>query len=491
MVDFDRSDMSRQIMLPIKQKSFYGNIETIERKYEIDFTDLLIGNGQNYLRYAYYYYFLEEYNKLYNTTTVTEDSYNNAGRLTGSVTRTHHGLNPNQNNWMHSETNTYNYQTVTLNGYQKKTVPTKILTKQQYGTNGNVITDTLSFGYYPASGKGRLAWMRKGNIHGVITLKYENYTSAGLYEKKTVVSGNDSRAEIYNYDATQRFITKITNPLNHSATFSYNARTGNKTSETDPNGQITTYLYDTFGNLTQINYPDNTKTDISINWHSGSTPPNAKYYTSTTSSGKPVVEIYYDILGREVCRKDDGYYYQTIYNNKGQVDKTSGPFANFDETGIIWHSYTYDGYGRKQTEKAPYIDLVYSCPFGSRKVTITDKLRNNTQSWKVYDALGRITEAKDESGTITYNYSVTNLNQHMYIISAVGATTTILFDLWGNRLSIDDPDAGLITSYYNKFNELEKQIDARGNITTYQYDVLGRIEASPATSTTRSSRLST
>jgi RHS repeat-associated protein len=47
--------------------------------------------------------------------------------------------------------------------------------------------------------------------------------------------------------------------------------------------------------------------------------------------------------------------------------------------------------------------------------------------------------------------------------------------LWGNRLTIDEPNAGLITSEYNKFNELVKQTDAKGNIITYQYDLLGRV----------------
>ena len=55
------------------------------------------------------------------------------------------------------------------------------------------------------------------------------------------------------------------------------------------------------------------------------------------------------------------------------------------------------------------------------------------------------------------------------------AQTTLQSDFWGNRLSIEEPNAGLITSEYNKFNELVTQTDARGNITNYQYDKLGRV----------------
>jgi YD repeat-containing protein len=55
------------------------------------------------------------------------------------------------------------------------------------------------------------------------------------------------------------------------------------------------------------------------------------------------------------------------------------------------------------------------------------------------------------------------------------ATTTILSDFWGNRLSMEEPNAQKIESQYNKFNELVWQKDANNNITTYQYDNLGRV----------------
>jgi len=47
--------------------------------------------------------------------------------------------------------------------------------------------------------------------------------------------------------------------------------------------------------------------------------------------------------------------------------------------------------------------------------------------------------------------------------------------LWGNRRIIQEANAGLITSSYNGFNELEKQTDARGYTTKYEYDNLGRV----------------
>ena len=64
---------------------------------------------------------------------------------------------------------------------------------------------------------------------------------------------------------------------------------------------------------------------------------------------------------------------------------------------------------------------------------------------------------------------------YKYAIPAELDCKAILSDLWGNRLSIDEPNAGIITCTYNKFNELITQTDANGNTTNYQYDLLGRV----------------
>ena len=460
-------DATKQMMKLSKQMSFYGNKKTSEKVFTIVFWRL------NDNRFAFNYNNIEENGFLSDTKITTSNNLDTEGRVATSNTKTYNSCNTTS--WLHSEAKTYKYQTITLNGNQKKTVLTQILTTQQFGINGVIIADTITYGYYPASDKGRLEWMRKGNIHGVMKTSYGNYSSTGVYKEKTVIAGSESRKEKYEYDDTRRFVTKITNPLNHFATFTYAPGTGNKTSETDINGLTTTYKYDTFGNLYEINYPDGTITTISVKWNTATIPPNTKYYTTTTSSGKEDVVVYYDILGREVCRKEDGSYFKTIYNSKGQVEKTIGflPSPASPESDGIIHTYTYDEYGRKKIEHSLYTYLYYS--YNKRKVVVTDFLRNSIQSWKDYDALGRITTADDAGGNIAYAYEVTPSKHHKTTITTNAAITTIFSDLWGNRLSITDPDAGTITSTYNGFSELEAEIDARGDTTSYQYDKLGRI----------------
>ena len=376
-----------------------------------------------------------------------------------------------------TETTDYTYKTMTISTNQTKTVLEKKLTSKNYIGSPVLVMDTLTYKYTDSgTDKGRLAWERKGNYHGTITTSYGDYKPAGVYGSKTLsAAGCDSRTETYEYDATRRFVTKITNPLGHISEFIYDVKTGNKLLETDPGNLTTTYKYDSFGNLIQINYPDGTYTNISVKWNTLSYPANALYYTSTTSTGKPELRVYYDLLGREVCRLEDGSYFDTRYNEKGQVVKKSEPYENpfLPDAKKSWHEFSYDSFGRQDAVKAPYTFLSYQ--YDESKVTVTDYLRKEV-SYKDYDGLGRIKEAEDYGGKITYSNSVTRDKLYQTTIQYAGGTTTILSDQWGNRLSIEDPDAGKITSEYNGFNELIKQTDARGNITTYKYDKLGRIK---------------
>ncbi|MCL2291138.1 MAG: hypothetical protein FWC34_10655 [Bacteroidetes bacterium] len=469
------ADNTKQIMKPVSQKTLYNTASY----YEIDYSIVNLNLPKN--RFIPYCNETQVINKLNNTKTISTTTLFNSGAHIGRVnttnTKNYNSYNAPSASWMHSETSTYTYGTIILNGYQRKTVPTNILTTRQYGSSGIVIADTLTYNY---SGTGRLNWQRQGNLDGSIKTDYGNYTITGLYREKTVLAaGVTPRKEYYEYDKnTNRFVTKIRNHLLHENTMTYDAKTGSKLTETSANGLTPIYIYDNFGRLEQINNPTGTVTTNTIYRHTTPNLPDARYCSKTTSTGKPESIVYYDILGREVCRFEDGCYYDTRYNAKGQVVKTSYPYQdqNTPDASKIWNEYTYDDYGRKATVTAPYINLTYK--YNDRKVTVTDHLRNRVTSHKDYDALGRIIEAKDEGGTITYNYTVisdNNKRRHQTTITTNGATTQIISDLWGNRLSISEPNAGTITSKYNGFNELIEQKDANNNTTKYQYDELGRV----------------
>ena len=462
------------IIVPETQTTSYNNLISSEIAHNVSF----IGFDKRYIPYPNGSVVLDH---LLNTKTLITNSLNGStGRLTESNIKKYGKVNESPSNWAHSETKTYTYETFTFSGNHKRTVPKRILTTQQFGSSGIMIADTLTYNYYDAgSNKARLQWERKGNTDRTITTTYNTYSTAGVCLSKTVsAQGCTPRTETYLLDATQRFITQITNPLNHVTKFTYDPKTGNILSETDANDLKTTYTYDSFGNLTLIEYPTGAQTQYQIQWWFSNHNPNIKYCIMDYTTGKPRLSVFYDILGREVRRRSGNSYSDTRYNAIGQIEKTSYPYENENtsDNAKIWQIYTYDVFGRKNTEKKPYTDLSFS--YDNRKVTVTDHKRGGIQSHKDYDALGRITKAQDAGGEITYGYAIDMYNQRLSYrthITAQGANTVVYTDLWGNRVSITEPNAGTIKSTYNNFNELIYQVDANDNWISYKYDKLGRI----------------
>ncbi|MDR0205875.1 MAG: FG-GAP-like repeat-containing protein, partial [Bacteroidales bacterium] len=295
-------DISKQIMKLTIQNSYCSGTKTNE----ITSTCTIKTLPNN--RFITYNSKIIAKDLLSDSKTETTKTLYSEGRLQANDTKTIIGCN--STTWQHSEIQTYTYQPITLSGNQKKTVPIQVLITQQYGTNGVVIADTVTYGYYSASEKGRLKWQRKGNIDGCITTNYEYLNSTGVCTLKTVsAAGCTPRTEKYSYDATGRFVTTITNALNHSTYLEYGAKTGNKLWEIDANMLGTYYIYDKYNRLTKIIHPDGTITKDTIYWFSAPLPSNAKYCTKTTTTGQPELIVYYDMLGREVCRFIDENYY--------------------------------------------------------------------------------------------------------------------------------------------------------------------------------------
>jgi len=324
---------------------------------------------------------------------------------------------------------------------------------------------------------GRLA-SKSVSVDGVTTTESINtYDSFGNATSVTTSgTGCTNRTSSFLYDNTGRFAIRHTNPKGHIFQKAHDPRTGLVLSETDENNLTTTCTYDVFGAPDSIHYPGGTSTKFFRHWYTGTTIPNARWYTVTRTTGKANVEEYYDLLHRTVCLRRDGCFSDTRYNNKGLIAKTSAPYTNgTSEAGKVWHSYQYDMYGRVTHETAPYTDLNYS--YGARTRTVTDNLRG-TSSSKTTDAADRIVQASDPGGNIQYTYNFDTYNGKTVYktnVTTSGNTTSILADQRGNRVKISDPDAGIVTCTYNAFGELTSQTDARGITTAMTYDELGRV----------------
>lgn len=290
----------------------------------------------------------------------------------------------------------------------------------------------------------------------------------------------------YFYDEKGRFLVEKSDALGHICSATFDGMTGWITSQTDVNGLTTSYQYDPFGRLVLITRPDLIDHYFMYNWNESSVFPNVVYYVKESETGCPNKTTYYDVLGRVVHTYEAGRGYNDIvYDDLGLVSKTTyTPYSapNVVAGNKIWHTYTYDNYNRVASETAPYTNLSYSYYDYNNPtmhdffVCVDDSIRD-VKYTKKYDALGRITQSIDPVSSVNYSYAyetVSGAIRDKMTVSIGGSTTTVVSDIRGNRLRIQDPDAGTVTSTYNVLNQLVNRVDANGNQSAYSYDLIGR-----------------
>ena len=159
------------------------------------------------------------------------------------------------------------------------------------------------------------------------------------------VSGVDiaTRGSSSSFDAKGQFTNSNTNALGQSENLQYDARFGQPTSQTGPNGLTTTWAYDSLGRKIQEILPDGTQTRWTYQFCSGvnggtaTCPAGASYLIQaipyaadgTTING-PTTLVYFDLLDREIANETQSFDGRTIrstttYDALGRVSQTSRP----------------------------------------------------------------------------------------------------------------------------------------------------------------------
>ena len=384
--------------------------------------------------------------------------------------------------WISEDSTCYAYTTVSLSNGNAVVKPESVeiwnirngfsqrpfrYTGFAYDTKGRVIMDSV------CDSKGQVG--KTAYVYNNLGLPVtETYTPYGMAPV----------TKTFTYDTKGRFITQETDALNHTRFATYDKYTGWMTSETDVNNLTTSYQYDALGRPTRITRPDQTVSNMGYYWENSSVFPDAVYYTRETEAGTPETRTYYDILGRPIHTYCAGQgYHDAVYDHKGRmVQKTYIPYddPHTATSSKTWHTFGYDSYDRVVQETNPYTDLSYTYYEATVPsdyfVTVIDNIRNTRQT-KTYDAIGRLISAQDGGGSISYGYAYETVSGQIrdkMTITVGNAVTTVVSDIRGNRLSIQDPDAGTVTSTYNVLNQLTSRTDANGNQTYYSYDLIGR-----------------
>jgi YD repeat-containing protein len=312
----------------------------------------------------------------------------------------------------------------------------------------------------------------------------------------------------YEYDSLGRLIQTGYTPVNGVATTSSETydSAGNKASETDQLGRVTSYKYDDAGDLVEVDQPavpnpsntaqmvtpvtkytfDNfgdelTQTDANSNVTKYTYDENGNMLTETLPNGESESWTY-DQFGRALTHVDfdhnaTGYTYDTstahggretgeyffspnvtFQNNSGQIITTSASQSTL---------YTYTALGQ------PYV--------------VTDDSGATTYT---YDADGNILEENTPEGIIQYGYNA--LDQHIATwTDTTGASNTgemlesYSYDDLGrlsgmtvSRLNGANTSSALNTVYgYDGNGNKVYESDPNGDVTNYTYDALNRLTA--------------
>ncbi len=317
------------------------------------------------------------------------------------------------------------------------------------------------------------------NAAGNITKIAETATTGGDDEETS------SATTKITYDA-QGDATSITHeapsqtPLTTSLT--YNAFS-EATSETDPQGQIAKYAYDTNGNLTSVTDPMGHRSTFGYDSEgelTSATDPEGNTSHFTYEDGREVKST--DALSHETHIAYNGVDLPTsITNAEGQTteyayDQDNELTSETDPAGEKT-SYTYDPDGnlasvtdpRGHTQTGTYNTL-------NELASWTDALGYTTSY--VYDDEGRlqsVTDPKGQTTSYTYNpfYGLASVS---FGATGGGSPTSSIaysYDTEGNLTSAVDSRGGTYTMSYGAYHRLTGESGPDGSVG-YSYDLDGQ-----------------
>ena len=264
-------------------------------------------------------------------TSVTQhNTVNSEGRLVGTSTLT---KDINGTGFLTKDSVCYHFSTINLSNGGFTTHTDSSVTYSFFGNSTEFFTKKQSFTYY-SNGRLLSSSMLCDGVTNTVT--YNTYDVFGNVKSETSsATGCESRSVSRLFDATGRFCVTEYNAMSHVKRAINDPRTGLVLSSTDVNQLTTTYSYDAFGKLISVHHPDGNTDTIRYGWYTGNEIPYAKYYTLTHIPGKTFdTERYYDLLGRNICTRENGMFTDIQYNTKGLVEKVSKPYIRNRKYGI-------------------------------------------------------------------------------------------------------------------------------------------------------------
>jgi RHS repeat-associated protein len=364
----------------------------------------------------------------------------------------------------------------TYNAFNKvltSTDPLGVTTTNSYDTSGNLMKTSTplvgttqysitAFGYDPAR-PGDLT--QKIDANGKVWQYF--YDAYGVRNKTIDPLGGTTT---YSYDNVGRLQSMVSpkgnvpggNPTAYTTTDTFNAY-GDRLSETDPLGHVTSFKYDGNRNRTVV---------IDGDLHQTTTVYDA--------DGEPVQVV-----------RSDGSTFRTVYDGDGNPTQQIDGLGNattyqYDALNqrtkmtdplIRSTQYTYDGAGNQLTVQNPKdssvsYTLAYDVANQLKTITYSDGVTPNVSVQ--YDPDGQRTQMGDGTGTTTYTYD--SLHRLTETTNGAGAQVAYGYDLQGNVTKLLYPGGtDIVTRTYDDAGRTASVTDWLNNTTRFGYDVNGNL----------------
>jgi len=333
----------------------------------------------------------------------------------------------------HTITTTYTYEPPYSRITSKEissTAETQVYrTEYTYDDNGNLAMET--------------AFTDANDPNTAITTSH-TYNEYGDILTTTDPEGNVTTNEYDSYGFLKR--TYYSDNPSHQTLYTYDAR-GNMLSTTDARGKTTTFKYDKLGRVVKVTNPLGTQT---INTYEGAVLVKIEEGKTETEAGRISI-LEYDALNRKKAVK----------------------MLNDQNEEVMLVSYTYDSEGRVltttdgngNTTTNTYDQL-------GRLIAVADP--NGFTTAFEYDKAGNLILTTDAESNSTY-YFYDYVNRLTDVIDALGNKTSYTYDAIGNILMVTDAKNNTTTHIYDGAGRLVKVIDPGGHTTLYGYDKNGNL----------------
>jgi len=289
---------------------------------------------------------------------------------------------------------------------------------------------------YNSNGSTQIAKKYGHNTSALITSS--DYYSNGN-KKSEILSGEGISIPLkisFEYDVTNRFISKTTSPEGTVDIIRTNIY-GQVTSTKNYLGLESSYTYDSWGNNTKKIDEYGITTVLQKEAFS-----NGSYSLYTETEGQPKTISTFDKFDRNINVKTQTINNQWIskdivYDIFGKKIKESEPYFS-TESATKWNEIEYDGLDRPIKQKLYTGQVIATC-YEGKTVTVDD---GHQKTSKTLDALGQVVQHQDKGGIVSYEYYPNGtLKSSQYGLIKISITQ----DGWGNKIKLTDPSAGTYT----------------------------------------------